>query len=426
MTEQYQAVNFGVDSLWLNVCYGVGDDLEQITEARRPLEERIAEKLKDYQEMARQNEKPVPTDYEFDGACLLMYGNGGGLKSPWRFILRNHALELKVGTGKRNGIIARVRLLAEYLWREGDLRYCLYCAHAFLVAFFEEPVWIQVSRVDLCVDVAGYDFGKGDWQEGFIRRCGLSPHFSPDEVVSVEDDDENETEGDETGKASEGVMLVSGPDQVHMRYRPITGFSFGSRKSAMSAVVYNKSHYIKHKKPETVWFHDLWKKRGWDGSSEVWRIEFHLCREALHSMSIESAYQLPDRLSALWEYCTIQWLRYVVPAGDSNRSRWETHAVWLLVVGVYSQEATPEQLALGPVVRERKRVVNKQRMVAQITGCLITLHAWDKDSELCQDEDLSLVLHRYYENAEGYLSSKGREFNQEVRYRQRLYSLVAA
>lgn len=421
METDYKVVNFGIDSLWLNVSYGTGDDFETVTSQPRPLDNSIVERLTLWQEMARAEEKPIPTDYDFDGGCLLMYGNGGGMKSPWRFILRNHALEVKVGMGKRNGLIAKVRLSAEYLWKTNNLLDCLYNVHAFLMALFDAMVFLQVSRCDLCADVSGYDFGKGDWQEGFIRRCGIHPHF---DVSALDQGGQAETETDEDDDEDESPVIM-GPDEVHMRYRPITGFSFGSRKSAMSAIVYNKSTYIKQKKQETVWFHDLWQARGWDGSSDVWRVEFHLCREALHSFSVESAYELPKRLNALWEYCANLWLRYVVPCEDTNRSRWETHPAWRVVQEAYQETLTMEQIELGPVVRERKREVNKLRMVAQVTGCLITLHAWDKESELCECDDLSLVLHRYYDNAQDYLERKGREFNHEVRYKQRLYSLVA-
>ena len=64
----YSVVNFGIDSLWLNVSYGIGDDFETVTADPRPLDETVVERLSLWQEMARVEEKPIPTDYEFDGS----------------------------------------------------------------------------------------------------------------------------------------------------------------------------------------------------------------------------------------------------------------------------------------------------------------------------------------------------------------------
>ena len=441
MTEQempvYRVVNAGVDSLWLNVCYGVGDDLETIIPDRRPVEDTaLIEKLLAYQEVARAAEQPVPTDYEFGGSCLLMYGNGGGMRSPWRFILRNAALELKIGMGKRNGLIAKVRLSAEYLWSERDLLGCIYAVHCFLLGVFDTSVYLQVSRVDLCADVEGYDFGSGNWQDGFIRRCGVQPHFKLHEEW-----DKDESEGDDSDERDDDRLLpgiededetaadddatIVGPDTVHMRYRPITGFSFGSRKSPMSAIIYNKSNYIKYKKRDTSWFHDLWRANGCEDVSAVWRIEFHLTREALHAMSVESAYELPLRLTALWEYCSINWLRYAVPSADSNRTRWAAHAVWEVVQHAYYEEQSYESIEMGPVIRERKRAVNEEAMVAQIVGCLATKHAWRSGKRLCED-DVSIALHEFAHDASAYLTERMKDFTEQVRKKQQLYSLVGS
>jgi len=418
----YKVLAMGVDSVWLNACYALDDgttDLEEMQADARPLAEETLLHLTALQQRARLVEKPLDTPYEFNGACLMMYPNGGGMKSLWSFILRNDALEVKIGRGTRNGIIAKVRLSAEYLWSERNLPYCIYAVHAFLVGLFNAPVALQVSEIHLCADITGYDFGAGDWRDGFIRRCGLKPHFGTPDSNGDEDEDV-EPENDEDGE------MVQGPDSVHLRYRPITGLSFGTHKSAMAAVVYNKTTYIKHKAKETTWFHDLWKEQGWDGSSEVWRVEFRFKREMLHECAIDSAYTVPDRLAALWEYASISWLRYVEPSQDTNRSRWDAQPVWEVVQGAFAVTLTPDQVEMGPVIRERKCKVNTDMMLAQVVGCLITLHAWDKAKELCISDDISLVLHEFYPRAQDYLARKQKDFSAAVRYKQRVYSLVGA
>src|SRR5215467_3371882 len=84
----------------------------------------------------------------------------------------------------------------------------------------------------------------------------------------------------------------------------------------------------------TTWFYDFWRRNGWDGESEVWRVEFRYRREALHEMGvpgvfegIEDVYDLVERLEALWVYAAGHaaggpdglpdgWLRYVIPGSD--------------------------------------------------------------------------------------------------------------
>jgi hypothetical protein len=220
-----------------------------------------------------------------------------------------------------------------------------------------------------------------------------------------------------------------------MRYRPITGFTFGSHRSAVSAVVYNKSNYIKYKAKTSTWFYPLWQEAGWDGESEVWRVELRLKRPALHEAEIDSAYDLVKQLAGIWQYGTQEWLRYAIPGSDSNRTRWQVHDAWLVVQAAYQQALSPEQLDMGPIIRDHKRVANIEQMVAQIVGCLITLHAWRKVQPCADDEDISEVLHDFYPNALDYLDTrqkreerKGKlwDFPSEVRYKQALYSQAAA
>jgi len=439
MSEAYQSFLFGPDSVWVNITYGdrrieqEGDE-RQIQPEPRPLDAGVFERLLAYQEQARQEERPIPTEYLFDGMPLLMYPHSGGLTSSWRFILRNQAAELKIGMGTRNGIIGKLRFSAEYLWKWRNLAVCLLDAQVTLAdSIFDAPVYLGASEIHLCVDMAGYDFAESAWQEGFIRRSSFTPHFQEytfvEEEAGGQDSEEQQADG-------EDVIYIVGSDRLHMRYRRITGFTFGSHKSAVSAVIYNKSHYIASKAKATTWFYELWKAAGWDGIAEVWRVELRFKRPALREMGITSAYDLPTKLSGMWQYGTQKWLRYVVPEADSNRTRWQVHAAWGGVQRAYQQGLPASDIDMGPIIREQKRVANMQQLVAQLVGCFITLHAWYLRECPCpDDEDISTVLHHFYPNALDYQQEreerekrKGKQwsFSAEVRYRQRLYSQLVA
>lgn len=423
---------FGPDSVWVNICYGdrplVPGEEQLIQPDPRPMDDWKYEELTICQEEARKEERLCETLYRpFAGAPLMIYPNGGGLKSPWRFILRNDAVEIKLGAGVKNGIIGKVRFSAKYLWARQDLDACLRELHAYLVhELLDAPVYLSASEIHICADTVGYDFAKSDWQEGFIRRSAFTPHFEEYAFVEETDDDEEE------------VVYIPGPDKLHMRYRAITGFSFGTHKSIVSAVIYNKTNYIKYKAKDTTWFHEPWKTNGWDGQTDVWREEFRFKRAALKEAGINSAYDLVSFIPGLWQYATQRWLRYVVPSSDTNRTRWQIHDAWLVVQSAYHQTLASAELDMGPIVREHTRVANMDQMTAQIVGCFITLHAWrllGRALGLCADGlDLSEVLHDFLPNAEDYLAEKerkaarkGKQWNMvnEVRYKQALYQQTA-
>lgn len=445
-----KALLFGPDSVWVNVFYG-DRQIEQAGDERlivpdpRPLDATKFEELTGWQEQARQEEKPIATTFrQYAGAPLLMYPNSGGLTSSWRFILRNHAIELKVGMGKRNGIIGKVRFSAEYLWQWRDLGSLLLELHIYLSDFFfEAPVYLGASEIHICADTAGYNFAESDWQEGFIRRSAFTPHFQGDESPESEETlheapyqgDLQNGQDDESDEGEEATASLPGPDKLHMRYRPITGFTFGSHKSAVSAVIYNKSHYIKYKAKTTTWFYPLWSANGWNSVGDVWRVEIRCKRPALNEMSIHSAYDLAEKVPGIWQYATQAWLRYVVPDSDSNRTRWAIHEAWIVVQMAYQQVDESAELHMEPVIREHKRAAHMDQMVAQIVGCFITLHAWRKGKVVCEEhEDISEVLHDFYPNAIDYLEDRrqreerqGRQwdFVGAVRYKQVLYSSAA-
>ncbi len=154
--DDLKILNFGVDSLWINFSYTTLDDETQ--PEKRSCAEDVLEKLAAYQEWAKASDEPVPTEYEFNGANLVMYPHGGGRRSPWRYLLRSDDLELKIGTGKKTGYVAKVRVMAQYLWSLTLLDQVIAEAHVFVSSIFGVMLYPQVSEVHLCADVA-FNFG---------------------------------------------------------------------------------------------------------------------------------------------------------------------------------------------------------------------------------------------------------------------------
>jgi hypothetical protein len=398
MTE-VNIVGRGVDTLVLNVCYAD----KRLQPIKQELAEELQNELNLLQQTARLNEAPVLTPWTFKGVNLFMQEKGS--RGQWRWILKSPHLSVAISRGRLSRIIAQLRLSSEYLWS------CAYLAEAivevglFLYSMFGDYLWFQVSEVDLCADVSGWDISQTNWQECFISRA-------------VGDD----------GRPRDETLLVDGPDVVRRRWKRIETLDFGKHTSPVSCCIYHKTAEIRQKSPAKAWFYDLWKRNGWDGNTEVWRVEFRLTREFLHAASIEAAEDLPDHIQALWEYCAGRpggavdglpdgWLRYVTPTKDTNRARWPVHPAWVAIQGAFLQEDD----GLGPIVRVRKREKNIERGLASVIGYLSTLAAWVGGDLATPEVDISLVLRWLYGAGLDYLEEKERDFSRLVQQKQKLY-----
>ncbi len=116
------------------------------------------------------------------------------------------------------------------------------------------------------------------------------------------------------------------------------------------------------KKHNKEWFHEVWRKHGWEGEGVVMRIEFRYARECLREMGIEDPYQLLNEIPQLWAYSSQKWLRHTCPDGDQNQSRWATSEVWEVV------QAASDEPEATPAVRTKKIDLDTERAKAGFVG----------------------------------------------------------
>lgn len=396
---EVKIVGRGVDTLLLNVCYAD----ERFRPLKRELDETLQQELEERQAVAREEETGVPTRWAFKGFTLYMQPKGS--RGQWRWILTCPLVSVAVSRGRLNQMIAQVRLSSEYLWSCVTVCDAIVEVQLLLCDLFGDYLWVQVSAVDLCADVVGWDVSRCNWQEAFISRAV-----------------------GENGRPADAASLLDGPDVVRRRWKWISTLDFGKHTSPISCCIYHKSAEIRQQSPEKVWFHDLWKRNGWNELDEVWRVEFRLTREFLHSVHLESVDELPERLPALWEYCAgcpggaadglpDGWLRYVTPTADTNRSRWPVHPAWVVVQRAFSREED----GLGPLVRERIRERNIRRGLTSVLGYLSTLSAWLGGDLARSDTDISQVLHWLNDAGNDYLEEQGVDFAKLVERKCKLY-----
>jgi hypothetical protein len=415
---QAKIVNVGVDTLVLNAFYLD----ERGRPVKRELDPSSRSQLDEWKRAAQEVHEESPTTLVFNGAVLHMSPNGAG-QGQWPWMLKTRDITLYISGGHWNGIAA-VRFSSQYLWSCQGILDAMMSGQTFLDDLFKQEVYLQVSSVDLCVDVVGWeDVERLDRIQNFISR-------SRRRMVRDE---------------SEWV------DEVKSREYSVgfqrTGYDFSRGKhgsSSLSCRMYDKSREIKQSGKE--WFLDLWHTHGWseeDGC--VWRVEFCFKREVLHELQqenishevvfwgIEDAYELPERLPVLWAYATGQvdggtdgvpdgWLRCVLPNGDKNRSRWPTHPVWKLIQTAFIDpvEVPPH---FGKIVRKRWEEHNIDKGIEAVMGYLTSLAAW-AGGELAEDGiDLSVVLHWLVGKGGDYLERVGRDFSTEVQRKRLKFGL---
>lgn len=363
MTSPVKILAAGVDTLVLNVY--TTNLACQIVDGK--VSQELQEELTALKEAAQEQEKDIVTRFFFDGLPLLMTRKG---EKGFQWILRNSKLALAVNRSSKMQLLAQARCSSEYLWSVRDLGRVVNDVHLALMQLFGEYIALQPSALDLAVDVVGLDLSRVEViKQHFVSRAQLGGQMP----LSAD-------------------ALIDGSDQVRSRWDRLTGFPFGSRAGAVSAVIYDKTHEIAYKSPQKKWFYGIWLAKVdeatgqpfWDGLSPVWRIEVRYKREALNEMKqervikggeqdgtvetvfhgINDAYALEDHLAGLWSYMVGHvggaadglpdgWLRYVVPVADTNRSRWPVHPDWQVIQSAF-QPAPLEESAYEREEREKE------------------------------------------------------------------------
>lgn len=160
--------------------------------------------------------------------------------------------------------------------------------------FTKDPFKPNISRLDLCMDFCpqeGFDIEAIDIKQWKTRAVNI--------------------------------------DRFHQSKRP-TGWRIG--KGDIMARLYNKTLEIKKSKKD--YLKTLWSEKGWDGESDIWRLEFQFRQSFFASINgfpfQMSTAELIEFISpSFWHYAAEDWLQLVVPnQNDSNASRWPVHPAW--------------------------------------------------------------------------------------------------
>ena len=283
--DKSKLLRFGVDSLYLSYPGMLSEDWDK--------------KLAGLKELAQQEDELSQSIAQVTicGHLFEVKDRGAGRFS---YVLVDNAYRIQASNSRSKSLpFAYVQISSEYLTHAGiekaeeGLRYIINT-----LGVVNEPA--NVSRVDLFAD--------------FCTDCAMDA-FEPlrDWVTRVE------------------TM------SLHYSHGLFSGWSFGSGGDIV-ARLYDKLLEIE-KKSHKFYLHDLWKAAGWDGESQVWRMEFEAKRNALVDLQLPKLSHLLPNQAALWRYLTENWLRLTVPTEtDSNRARWNNHPLWDFIAAAFNTE----------------------------------------------------------------------------------------
>src|SRR6266568_6830850 len=163
MRMETRLVGRGVDTLLLNVYYTDADGKPD----KRDLASFLVRQLNTWKNQAIAAEEPVVVPWAFQEAHLRMYPHGAG-RGQWTWLLTSDLINVCVSRGRLN-CIALVRLSSEYLWSCPNLNEAIERVRRFLCNILETQVYLQVSEVHLCADVA-WSFEHVDYRCEFVSR----------------------------------------------------------------------------------------------------------------------------------------------------------------------------------------------------------------------------------------------------------------
>jgi len=320
------------------------------------LSEELLKDLEEKRERAQIVEEPIPFFVGEQEMFVLPKGRG-----KYRYVLQRGDLVIQL-TESRSIPTARVTLGAKGLVESGPE--VLYAQAERLCAELGADVANALSRIDLAVDIQGFDLTHDDIR-GFVCPANKrSEHFGGDRLETAS-----------WGKAP--IMLR----------------------------IYDKTQQVREKRKE--WWHDVWDRNpAYDPAQRVFRCEAEIHRAVLKELgvlSVASALSDPGRLL---DYA-MRWCELRIPSDDQTKARWALDPRWEQI-----RQAVYDGLSVSRV-RLAAALLDDRAVQVRFVG-LVATHAarWG----LCTWYD---ALESLAIDCEVYLDSEETDFAAETEKRRR-------
>ena len=243
-----------------------------------------------------------------------------------------------VEPGSRPNVMIEIR--SEALWRLGTEE-VIKIALSIIEANGGHVIEVKPSRVDLCVD---FIMSKKRWSEelkdyAVTRAIDIDPHY---------------------------------------KRKKFTGISIG--KGVISARLYDKPLEIQ-RKSNKYWMFDIWGIKEVPEGKKIIRIEFELRREIIKEIGINVIDDLFQNIDGAWAYCTRKWLKF--------QDHPELHHTQQLTLRWYEeiQNGFNGVQDAKPLVRKKAVSMNKKKLMQQVNGLIIAIHAIDREENKTDIEE---------------------------------------
>jgi hypothetical protein len=230
----------------------------------------------------------------------------------------------------------------------------------------------RLRRFDVAADFSGFPLSNEDALRIVTTRARTDSFL----ITDPKDIDE-----------AEGELCRSNLREHRSASREVTGFTVAPG-NPLSLRIYNKSVELSlpGREQKLAIEHENWRQNGWDGVSEVVRVEFQCRGTFLDEVELRNPHELEGKLDSVWQNVT-RWARIIDPTSATRACRCALDPRWQAVAAVVFRHtsapvkrrrvrggATPEQ-GLGAVL---------SRMAA--TGQLSRIREVTPDGEVVRNE----------------------------------------
>ena len=293
------------------------------------------------------------------GVPVELFGNefmvqARGSRGGYEYLLKNGDVDLQIMPDARGGKPSpelRVIFRSPFLWQSGEVQ--AYNKVVELVNNVASIVYCRVSRADLCVD----------------KAMPLPEINRKEQVVSL---------------LREKDLFYGGDFQRGQRE---TGYQFG--RGSMVCRFYDKAYEISVKGQGHIRL--LWLANGWDGESQVSRLELQLRREVLRRFDETMDFEaFQDSKSDIWAYMTSKYIRIIQPGSATRKERAKETDYWKDYQSCYGLFG--ERQGVLPV---KQLSPDWRPVVKQAKGCLAS--AWARLAADVGDANATRILEKEWE-----------------------------
>ena len=315
----------------------------------------LSEQLPVILDAAKTKAQATDTPVEFMIGEDRFHVSGRGL-GKYSWVVSDHRMQIRISRAMTGLPVVGVRLWASALATYGHV--ALYAEASRLIALLGDMHPNTLSRIDLAVDVQGFDFTDADFERLVCAATYRVIH-----------------------KDGAGVTYSVGKADVVVR-------------------VYRKDVELKVK--DKLSYAKVWERvADYDSEAATWRLEVQLRGSVLKELNARSVEVAFTKLGGLFQF-GMHWCELRVPRADATKKRWPVDVIWSLIAAVWGA-SKPE-----PRIRKAAQLEREDHVISRLCGAVATLGAYSGQSELI--EVLVLAVPRM----EACLKVKGIEFSDLV------------